>query len=353
MTDLSNFNPNSVGNPNNNIFGLPFTEEDAALILLPVPWEVTVSHTAGTARAAEHICKASLQVDLTDIDIKDGWRQGFYMRDIDKKILMKSDYLRKEAELLINYIAQGDMVEDNKFMYKTLKEVNAGSIFLNNWVYEQTKELLDRNKLVGVVGGDHSTPFGFFKAIAEKFGDFGILQIDAHCDLRVEYECFKYSHASIMYNALTEIPQLTRLVQVGVRDYSPAEYDYINNSNNRVITYFDKDIKERIFEGASWKQIVDEIVNNLSQKVYISFDIDGLDPKLCPNTGTPVQGGFETEQIFYLFKKVLQSGRQFIGFDLNEVGISPNEWDENVGARVLFKLCNLMVAGKINAYARI
>ena len=275
------------------------------------------------------------------------------MRDIDKKILMKSDYLRKEAELLINYIAQGEVVEDNKFMCKTLKEVNAGSLFLNDWVYEQTKELLDNNKLVGVVGGDHSTPLGFFKAIAEKHGDFGILQIDAHCDLREAYESFTYSHASIMYNALAEIPQLTRLVQVGIRDYSPDELDYINNSNQRVITYFDKDIKERIFEGASWKQIVDEIVENLPGKVYISFDIDGLDPKLCPNTGTPVQGGFETEQIFYLFKKVLQSGRKLIGFDLNEVGISPNEWDENVGARVLFKLCNLMVAGKNNADAAV
>jgi agmatinase len=352
-TDLSNFDPNTVGNPNNNIFGLPFSEEDAALVLLPVPWEVTVSYTAGTARAAEHICKASLQVDLIDIDIKDGWKQGFYMRDIDKKILMKSDYLRKEAELLINYIAQGEVVEENKFMCKTLKEVNAGGIFLNNWVYEQTKELLDSNKLVGVVGGDHSTPLGFFKAIAEKHGDFGILQIDAHCDLREAYESFTYSHASIMYNALTEIPQLIKLVQVGIRDYSSAEYDYITNSNNRVITYFDKDIKERIFEGDSWKQIVDEIVNNLPGKVYISFDIDGLDPKLCPHTGTPVQGGFETEQIFYLFKKVLQSGRQLIGFDLNEVGISPNEWDENVGARVLFKLCNLMVSEKINGHAAI
>jgi agmatinase len=352
-TDLSNFDPNTVGNPNNNIFGLPFGEEDAVLVLLPVPWEVTVSYTAGTARAAEHICKASLQVDLIDIDIKDGWKQGFYMRDIDKKILMKSDYLRKEAELLINYIAQGEVVDENKFMCKTLKEVNAGGIFLNNWVYEQTKELLDNNKLVGVVGGDHSTPLGFFKAIAEKHGDFGILQIDAHCDLRKAYESFTYSHASIMYNALTEIPQLTKLVQVGIRDYSAAEYDYITNSNHRVITYFDKDIKERIFEGDSWKQIVDEIVNNLPGKVYISFDIDGLDPKLCPHTGTPVQGGFETEQIFYLFKKVLQSGRQLIGFDLNEVGISPNEWDENVGARVLFKLCNLMVSGKINGHATI
>ena len=353
MADLSNFDPNTVSNHNNNIFGLPFTEDNAVLILLPVPWEVTVSYKAGTARAAEKICKASLQVDLIDADIKNGWKQGFYMRDIDKKILMKSDYLRKEAELYINYISQGELVEDNKFMTKTLKEVNEGSLFLNNWVYEQTKDLLDNNKLVGLVGGDHSTPLGFFKAIAEKHGDFGILQIDAHCDLRHAYEDFDYSHASIMYNALTEIPELIKLVQVGIRDYSPAEYDYIKNSNGRVVTYFDKDIKERVFEGDSWKTIVDEIVEQLPQKVYISFDIDGLDPKLCPHTGTPVQGGFETEQIFYLFKKVLQSGRKLIGFDLNEVGISHNEWDENVGARVLFKLCNLMVAEKIGVDATI
>ena len=114
-----------------------------------------------------------------------------------------------------------------------------------------------------------------------------------------------------------------------------------------------KDIKERVFEGDSWRTVVNEIVDQLPQKVYISFDIDGLDPKLCPHTGTPVQGGFETEQIFYLFKKVLQSGRKLIGFDLNEVGISNNEWDENVGARVLFKLCNLMVAEKNGLDAKV
>jgi len=349
MTDLSQFDPNSVGNSSNNIFGLPFTEESASLILVPVPWEVTVSYTAGTARAAEHICKASLQVDLIDADVCDGWKKGFYMRSIDKKILMKSDYLRKEAELYIKYISSGEKVEDNKFMTKTLKEVNEGSLFLNTWVYEQTKELLEKDKLVGLVGGDHSTPFGFYKAIAEKHGDFGILQIDAHCDLRDAYENFKYSHASIMYNALTEIPQLIKLVQLGVRDYSVSESEYVMNSNGRVVTYFDKQIKERLYEGDTWKVIADEIVNNLPEKVFISFDIDGLDPKLCPHTGTPVQGGFETEQIFYLFKKVMQSGRQLIGFDLNEVGISSDEWDENVGARVLFKLCNLMVAG--NSFA--
>lgn len=344
MTDLSNFDHNSVGNPNNNIFGLPFPEEDARLVILPVPWEVTVSYNAGTARAPDHIFNSSLQVDLYDPDVKDGWKQGFYMRPCDKKVLMKSDYLRKEAELYINYISQGEVVADNKFMSKSLKDINEGSNFLNEWVYEQTKELLGKGKLVGLLGGDHSTPLGYFKAIAEKEGDFGILQIDAHCDLRTAYEGFKYSHASVMYNALEEIPSLKKLVQVGVRDFCEEELDYINNSNSRVVTFFDKQIKERQFEGQGWMQITDEMVSHLPDKVFISFDIDGLDPKLCPHTGTPVQGGFETEQIFYLFRKVIQSGRKLIGFDLNEVGVSHDEWDENVGARCLFKLCNLMIA---------
>jgi len=344
MTDLSHFDPNGASNPKNNIFGLPFPEADARLVILPVPWEVTVSYNAGTARAADHIFKASLQVDLFDGDYPLAWRQGFFMRETDKKILMKNDYLRKEAELYIDYISEGDEVSKNQFMCKSLKEINEGGNFLNNWVYEKVKELLDKNKLIALLGGDHSTPLGYFRAIAEKHPEFGILQIDAHCDLRKAYEGFIYSHASIMYNALNEIPQIQRVVQVGVRDYCEEEWQYISNSNHRVITYLDREIKERQYEGQTWRQIADEIVEHLPQKVLISFDIDGLDPKLCPNTGTPVQGGFETEQLFYLFKRIHQSGRQIIGFDLNETGVAENDWDANVGARILFKLCNLLVA---------
>ena len=338
MTDLSNFDSNGPSNPKNNIFGLPFTEEDARLVILPIPWEVTVSYGAGTSRAPEHIFHASMQVDLFDAETNDAWKRGVYMRQPDKKVLMKSDYLRKEAELYINYTSKGEMLEKNSFMCKSLKEINEGSGNLNRWVYEQTKSLLDDGKLVGLLGGDHSTPLGYYKAIAEKHGDFGILQIDAHCDLRRCYENFIYSHASVMYNALQEIPQLKRLVQMGVRDYSQEEWDYIRSSNYQVITYFDKDIKERGFEGQSWKQIADEIVSHLPDRVFVSFDIDGLDPKLCPHTGTPVQGGFEAEQIFYLIRKIIQSGRKFIGFDLVEIGVGDTEWDANVGARLLYKM---------------
>ncbi len=343
MTDLSQFDPNRASNPNNNIFGLPFPEEDARVIILPVPWEVTVSYNSGTARAAEHILKSSFQVDLYDSDYPQAWRQGFFIRETDKKVLMKSDYLRKEAELYIDYISKGEDVSKNQFMSKSLKEINEGSRILNNWVYEKSIEILNKGKLLGLLGGDHSTPLGYFKAMGEKEGDFGIIQIDAHCDLRKAYEGFTYSHASIMYNALSEIPQIQRLVQVGVRDYCEEEWVYISNSNHRVITYLDREIKERQFDGQSWKQIASEIVGHLPQKVFISFDVDGLDPKLCPNTGTPVQGGFEIEQLAYLFKLIIKSGRKIIGFDLNETGISETEWDSNVAARILFKLCNLLV----------
>ena len=344
MVDLSNFDPNGAANPNNNIFGLPFTESDARVIILPIPWEVTVSFGSGTARSAEQIMRASFQVDLFDPEAPEAWKEGFYLMEPDRKILLKSDYLRKEAELYIDYISKGELVENNQFMRKTLKEVNEGSNFLNQWVYQNTKSLLERGKLVALLGGDHSTPLGYIKALAEKHGHFGILQIDAHCDLRNSFEGFTYSHASIMYNVLQEVPEMEKLVQIGVRDYSSGESKLIQENKNKIRTYFDNEIRNRQFEGETFKQIVEEIVNELPDKVYVSFDIDGLDPKLCPNTGTPVQGGFEAEQVFYIFKRIRQAGKQIIGFDLSEVSTSETCWDANVGARILFKMCNLLIA---------
>ncbi len=343
MIDLSNFDPNSAGNPNLNIFGLPFSEEEAKVVLFPVPWEVSVSYSAGTARAPESIFNASLQVDLIDNDLYDGWKRGIFMKEVDNEILRKSDYLRKEAELYMKYISEGQDLSENKFMSKALEEINEGGEFLNRWVYEETGKLLKQGKLVGLLGGDHSSPLGFYKAMGDKYESFGILQIDAHADLREAYEGIKYSHASIMFNALKEVPSVKKLVQVGTRDYSESELDFIRNSNGVVQTFFDKDLKEKQYEGATWKQIADEIVDSLPEFVYLSFDIDGLDPKLCPNTGTPVQGGLETEQVYYLLRQLIRKNKKLIGFDLNEVGVSSNEWDENVGARILFKLCNLLI----------
>ena len=145
-----------------------------------------------------------------------------------------------------------------------------------------------------------------------------------------------------MCNALREIPQIERLVQIGVRDYSQEEFQYIQQSQGRVITYFEKEIKQRQLKGESWYQTSQEIISKLPQQVYISFDIDGLDRSLCPDTGTPVPGGFQLEELYLLFSGILQSGRKLIGFDLSEVGVSDNDWNANVAARLLLKLCNLL-----------
>ena len=343
MADLDRFDANAAGNPQNNIFGLPFKEEDAQLVIVPVPWEVTVSCCAGTARAPEHIYKSSRQIDLFDLDNPDGWKRGFYMRTADKKVLLKSDYLRKEAELYIEYILKGEVVDNNTFIAKSLRDINEGSLYLNKWVYEQTSTLLAKGKLVALLGGDHSTPLGFFKALAEHHGEFGILQIDAHCNLRRAYENFVYSHASIMYNSLEQIPQLTKLVQVGVRDFSQEEWEYIHAHEERIHTFFDRDIKEHAYTGKPWNELAQQIVDTLPPKVHLSFDIDGLDPKFCPNAGTPVAGGLEIDQVIYIIRCLIRSGRQLISFDLCEVGVDERSWDANVGARILWKLCNLLM----------
>jgi agmatinase len=344
--DLSHFDPNSVGLKSNNIFGLPFTEDEAAVVLLPVPWEVTVSYRQGTARGPEHVFESSLQIDLYDADKPNGWQQGFHMLPVDKNIRKKSDYLRQCAELIISHLVEGGQVEQVGQLCGKLNEVNCGGKMLHDWVHEMTLRLLKEGKKVGLLGGDHSTPLGFIRALSEVHPEgFGVLQVDAHADLRKAYEGFTYSHASIMYNVLEQIPGVTKLVQVGIRDYCDEELDLIQANPERVATFFDKDIKEMQYEGDTWKAICARIVDQLPQKVYISFDIDGLDPKLCPNTGTPVPGGFEMEQVFYLFKQVKASGRELIGFDLNEVSIGEHSEgiDAIVGARVLYKLCNYML----------
>ncbi|TKK65697.1 agmatinase family protein [Ilyomonas limi] len=347
MADLEHFDPNGPANPNNNIFGLPFTEEEAKVVILPVPWEVTVSSGDGTSRSSEQVMKASLQVDLFDLYFPNGWKEGFFMRELNRKVLLKSDYLRKEAELYIDYMTKGNDVEQNKFISKSLREINEGGEYLNNWVYEQTKELLDAGKLVGLLGGDHSTPLGYIKALAEKRGEFGILHIDAHCDLRKAYEAFTYSHASIMYNVLEEVPDVKCIIQVGIRDLCEEEWIRAQESD-RVVVYLDQQIKERQFGGEHWKAIADEIISHLPDKVYISFDVDGLDPKLCPSTGTPVPGGFEMEQVLYLFNKMAEKGKQVIGFDLVEIGNGEGCIDSVVGARLLWRLCNLLVKSNGN-----
>ncbi len=333
---IAGFNASGVGVANNQFFGLPFSYEDAELVLVQIPWEVTVSYRAGTANGPEAILDATTQIDLHDADFPNGWHQGIFTKKISAGLKKKNTELRKKAEQHIKSLEKGKKNDQADL----LSVVNLACEQLNTFVHHETSAVLDENKIVGLVGGDHSTPLGFMKALAEKHGGFGILQIDAHADLRNAYEGFTYSHASIMFNAL-QIKELTKLVQVGVRDICDDEIEVIDHSERRIITFFNQELKSAAYNNISWGQICRQIVEHLPKKVYISFDIDGLDPKLCPDTGTPVPGGLEFEQAVHLLNEIVESGRQIIGFDIVEVAPGKNEWNAIVGARMLYKLCNL------------
>lgn len=338
LDKISSFDPNGVGT-GNNIYGLPFTVDEASLVMIPVPWEVTVSYSSGTANGPKAIFDASFQVDLYDPTVPNAWKYGIAMEEISDEIFSMSNNLRLKAEEYIAMHVEGiDPTKDLK-MAALRKDINAGGLYVNEWVKNQALKHLNQSKLVAVVGGDHSTPLGLIQAVAEKHESFGILHIDAHADLRVAYEGLEFSHASIMYNAL-KVPQVENLVQVGIRDYCEAEIDLIN-SDERVTTFFDYDLKRKQFKGESWSKVVEEIVSKLPSKIYLSIDIDGLDPQLCPNTGTPVPGGLKFEELIYLIEKVVESKRTIVGFDLNEVSPGDDEWDANVGARLLYRISNL------------
>lgn len=334
---IAAFDPNGLATTD-QLFGLPFSYEESETAVLPIPWEVTVSYSAGTAAGPRAVAEASLQVDLYDAFLKDAWKRGIFMLDADHHLETTSNKYRLLAEKHI------DNLESGKTDEGLLHSVNEACEGMVARVKELCGKVLDDGKRLALLGGDHSTPLGYMHALAERHDDFAILQIDAHADLRDAYEGFEFSHASIMFNAL-KIPQVSKLVQVGIRDYCEAENDIINNSNGRIATFFDRDLKAARFNGKTWTQQCEEIIAQLPEKVYLSFDIDGLDPKLCPNTGTPVAGGFEVEEVLFLLEMLVKSGKKLIGLDLNEVSPGEDEWDANVGARLLYRLCNIMAVG--------
>jgi agmatinase len=206
--------------------------------------------------------------------------------------------------------------------------------------------ILEAGRLPVILGGDHSTALAGIRACAEHRGQLGVLQIDAHMDFREAYQGFTNSHASIMFNALQSLPAMSHVVQVGIRDCSSTERR-VGEMHPRVRTYFDDDIADRLAEGERWRDLCREIVGYLPERVYITFDIDGLDPALCPTTGTPVPGGLSFQQASVLLHTLAESGKHVVGCDLVEVGPGRgdgDEFDANVGARVLYRLLGCALA---------
>ncbi|MFA6402518.1 MAG: agmatinase family protein [Salinivirgaceae bacterium] len=335
--DLANFNTNGIGLDNGNFIGLPFTEEQAKIVIISVPWDVTVSYSDGTSTGPDNILQASLQLDLFDPEIEDAWKLGIYLRPSNPEWKSLNEQLRPLSKKYIAFLEEGGTVHQNAEIAQLLKTINKKHEQLNWEVFQAAKDILDQGKIAAIVGGEHSVPLGLLRALKDTFNSFGVLHIDAHMDLRHQYEDFSFSHASIFNNAI-HLNYIDKLVQVGIRDFCDQEVEFA--MQNHVKVFYDHELKANQYQGKTWHQQCMEIIDALPQNVYISFDIDGLNPQLCPNTGTPVPGGLEFNESLYLIRLLVESGRKIIGFDLCEVGGLSNEWDGNVGARILYKLCN-------------
>ena len=341
---LAGFDPAGAA-VHDGIYGLPHTPDQARVVIVPVPWEPTTSYRRGTAKGPAAILAASRQVDLFDLDTGRPYEAGIAMLPEDVEI---AAWNHDACALATPILEAGGHVEGEPALQEALLRVNELSHRLNERVHATVKRHLDQGQIVGLVGGDHAAPFGAIRAHAERWPGLGVLHVDAHADLREAYEGFTFSHASILFNVARMLPEVGRVVQVGIRDLSEDEHAMIAGSGGRIVTFFDRDLAERAFAGEPFAKTLAAIVESLPEHVYISFDIDGLDPSFCPHTGTPVPGGLSFREAVALIGAVSRSGRTIVGFDLNEVAPGPDgdEWDANVGARLLYKLIGFALTSR-------
>lgn len=331
------FDPDAAARPGSGIFGLECTPEQSAIILTPVPFDATTSYRAGAARGPDAILEASRQVDLFDHRFGRVYEQGICMLPIDAEIAECSASTRALAEPILARGGAGPGDAD------AVARIDAAGEQVNAYVHRHVARILAEGRIPGVVGGDHSVSFGAIRACAEHAGNLGVLHLDAHMDLREAFEGFRWSHASVMHNVLTRVPEVSRLVQVGIRDFAEGERAAARAQSPRVVVMYDDAWAEAIARGTAFIDLARQAIHHLPDNVYVSFDIDALDPSLCPHTGTPVPGGLSFNQAVLILALVRDSGRRIVGFDLVEVAPGPagDEWDAIVGARMLYKLCGM------------
>lgn len=340
---------------NFNIFGESIKKEKADIFILPIPFDLTCSYKEGTAFAPKLINKASQQVEIY-LDYIEGDMAKFFidkgegLEDIYAYILEENKRLRRE----INNLTFNN--EDEEYTQEIIDKITLFQERIFALIEAWYNEFLNYTsisfykKIPCLLGGDHSVTYGILntlniynKNIEQKFS---VLHFDAHADLRVSYEGLKYSHASVMYEA-SKLSNIEKIIQVGIRDLDITE-DVNKTINPKIIQFKNSDINKN--PKINWDDIVFSIISELTKldnkNLYISFDVDCLKPYLCPNTGTPVPGGFEYEEIIYFFKMlnyylIQQEGLNIIGFDIVETG--KGDFDANVSARLLYTIGNLLI----------
>ncbi len=327
----------AAARPDSGIFGLSCAADTSRVIIVPVPFEATVSYRAGTATAPAAILEASRQVDLFDLHTGRPYEAGIAMLEAHPDLEALAAEGRALAEPVIE---AGGTSPERPDLLDAARSVDDICSHTNAIVCAEVSRIADDDRIPGVVGGEHGVAFGAIEALARRWPGLGVLQVDAHADLRRSYEGLEWSHASVMANVLARIPGVARIVQVGVRDLCEAEYQVIASNAGRISTWFDPWLRARKQAGRTWAELARDIVADLPEQVYVSFDIDGLEPSLCPHTGTPVPGGLTFPEAIAILDAVVASGRIIVGFDLTEVapGRDAASWDAIVGARVLYKL---------------
>lgn len=337
---LRDFDPNGTANTGNNIFGLPFGVDDSRLVFIPVPWDVTTSNHQGTHKGPGMILQQSYQIDLYDPSAVNAWQEGMAMEPIDTSLVQKNHQLRSKAEQVITFLESGKKVEDNKHIEELVETVNTGCSNMIAGLEHKCLQYIANGQLPFLVGGDHSVSTGLIRALARHHDHFGILQIDAHADMRNAYQGFLHSHASVMHHAMLN-DRVSKIIQAGVREFCDEERRFMSKHPARLHAYTDHTLHKRLFGGASWDSICREIVGHLPDKLYVTFDVDGLDPANCPGTGTPVPGGLSFNQALYLLETALKSGKRFIGADLVETG--PGITDGIISSRLLFRMAGMVI----------
>lgn len=234
-----------------------------------MPYDQTVSYRAGTREGPRAIINASLYIELYDEELD---------------------------------------IETYKVGIHTLNELEpdmSGPEGMFNRVYDVVSFVKKREKLLITLGGEHSVTLGVVRAFAEDFRDLTVLQLDAHADLRDSYGKTIYSHASIMRRILDYVPT----VQVGIRSLSMKEMEFIRMK--RLPVFFETDI----LKGEGW---IEEMISHLSQNVYITLDLDVLNPAIMPSVGTPEPGGLGWHDLLSVVREVAKS-RNIVGFDVMEL----------------------------------
>ena len=303
--------------------------QNKQISIYPVPCDLTTTFHHGASQGPSQIKAVFHQLDDSHPFSSNNYDLIF--EPTSQRIIDLQSSYADISRAIIDTCNQGQVL--SQIQQTSLHDINQACSEINQIVYSDCLDLFSRGPIL-LCGGEHGVGVGCTRALGEKHASFGVLQMDAHMDCRVQYFGYDYSHASVMTH-YSKLDAVNAITQVGIRDYDASELDFQHSSSTTFNVFNDYDMKKRLFDGETWASICSDIVETLPQYVFISFDIDVLCPSLCPGTGTPVPGGLSYNQAAYLLEKVMIN-RQIIGAELVEVSNQENNtWDAVVGARIL------------------